>query len=143
MGVVTKFPWGGGEGAVHSRVVASHGLSFTFFPCLMLQKKLMMNGIWARPIIQAAHEIGWFHSKPVRPQTCSALTPQPCPPSYQRRCMPSIPCRNIGRKIRFMQMSEGQKCTLPQNSFIILPVAFGYQKYTPANRAKIVPGATM
>ena len=42
---VMKFPCGGGEGAVHSSVVASHGLSFTFSPCLMLQKKLMMNGI--------------------------------------------------------------------------------------------------
>jgi hypothetical protein len=61
MGVVTKFPCGGGEGAVHSSVVASHGLSFTFLPCLMLQKKLMMNGICARPMVQAAHEIGVFH----------------------------------------------------------------------------------
>ena len=42
--------------------------------------------------------------------------------------MPSIPCRNIGRKMTFMQMSEGQKCTLPQNSFIMRPVAFGNQK---------------
>ena len=56
-----KLPCGGGEGAVHSKVVASQGLSFTFSPCLMLQKKLMMNGIWARPMIQAAHEIGVFH----------------------------------------------------------------------------------
>src|SRR6266446_4465671 len=45
-GVIRKFPCGGGEGAVHSSVVASHGLSLTFLPCLMLQKKLMMNGIW-------------------------------------------------------------------------------------------------
>src|SRR6266567_379339 len=57
MGVWMKFPCGGGEGAVHSSVVASHGLSFTFSPCQMLQKKLTMNGIWARPMIQAAHEI--------------------------------------------------------------------------------------
>src|SRR5947207_1440841 len=64
-GIVTKFPCGGGDGAVHSRVVASHGLSFTFLPCLMLQKKLMMNGIWARPMIQAAQEIGVFHRKAV------------------------------------------------------------------------------
>src|SRR6266436_6626282 len=63
IGVVRKLPCGGGEGAVHSSVVASHGLSFTFSPRLMLQKKLMMNGIWARPMIQAAHEIGWFRSE--------------------------------------------------------------------------------
>src|SRR5437762_13051169 len=44
-GVVRKLPCGGGEGAVHSSVVASHGLSFTFSPCLMLQKNLMMKGI--------------------------------------------------------------------------------------------------
>src|ERR1700757_827465 len=57
-GVIRKFPCGGGDGAVHSNVVASHGLSFTFSPCLMLQKKLMMNGICARPMIHAAHEMG-------------------------------------------------------------------------------------
>src|SRR5919201_3287736 len=122
-----KFPCGGGEGAVHSSVVASHGLSFTFLPCLMLLKKLMMKGICAIPIIQAAHEIGVFHWKPVRPQTCSPASVQPWPPSYQRRCIPSMPCKNIGRKMTFMQMSEGQKCTLPQNSFITRPVAFGNQ----------------
>src|SRR5205823_7378460 len=127
MGVVTKFPWGGGEGAVHSSVVASHGLSLTFLPCLMLQKKLIMKGIWASPMVHAAQEIGVFHWKPVSPQTCSPPNVQPWPPSYQRRCMPSIPCRNIGRKITFIQMSDGQKCTLPQNSFMVRPVAFGNQ----------------
>src|SRR5204863_1868720 len=114
-----KFPCGGGDVAVHSSVVASHGLSFTFLPCLMLQKKLMMNGIWASPMIHAAQEIGVFHWKPVKPQmVCSVATPQPWPPSYQRRCIPAMPCRNIGRKIRFIQMSDGQKCTLPQKSVI-------------------------
>src|SRR5947199_6661129 len=105
---MTKFPCGGGEGAVHSSVVASHGLSFTFLPCLMLQKKLMMKGICAMPMNQAAHEIGPFHSKPVSPHTFAALaTSQFCPPSYQRRCMLSMPCKNIGKKIRFMQMNGG------------------------------------
>src|SRR5213078_4903720 len=138
MGVVTKFPCGGGEGAVHSNVVASHGLSFTFLPCLMLQKKLMMNGIWARPMIQAAHEIGWFHWNPVSPQiVCSFETVHPCPPSYHRRCIPAIPCRNIGRKITFMQMSVGQKCTLPQKSFIFRPVAFGNQNKRRRKRRRL------
>src|SRR5213082_1803475 len=82
-GVVRKFPCGGGEGAVHSSVVASHGLSFTFSPCLMLQKKLMMNGICASPMIHAAHEIGEFHWKPLRPQMCSPARFHPWPPSYQ------------------------------------------------------------
>ena len=94
----------------------------------MLQKKLMMNGICARPITQAAIEIGMFQWNPLRPQTFSAARVQPWPPSYQRRCIPSMPCKNIGRKITFMQMSEGQKCTFPQNSFIFRPVAFGNQK---------------
>src|SRR5436190_2235050 len=123
-----KLPCGGGDGAVHSSVVACHGLSSTFFPYLMLQKKLMMNGIWARPIVQAAHEIGVFHWNPLMPQTCSLPMVQPCPPSYQRRCIPSMPCRNMGREMTFIQMSEGQKWTLPQNSLIIRPVAFGNQK---------------
>ena len=57
-----KLPCPGGEGAVHSKVVASQGLSFsTFFPFQMLWKKLMMNGIWANPMTQAAIEIGVFH----------------------------------------------------------------------------------
>src|SRR3954453_6508848 len=122
-----KFPCGGGEGAVHSNVGASHGLSLTFSPRQMLQKKLMINGSCARPMIHPAHEIGWFHWKPVNPQMCSLETVHPCPPSYQRRCIPAIPCKNIGRKITFMQMSVGQKCTLPQKSFIIRPVALGNQ----------------
>src|SRR5215212_4201616 len=85
-GVVRKFPCGGGEGAVHSSVVASHGLSFTFLPCLMLQKKLMMKGIWASPIVHAAQEIGLFHSNPVSPQTVWSFDRfHPCPPSYHRR----------------------------------------------------------
>src|SRR5207253_4868088 len=113
-----KLPCPGGDGAVHSRVVASQGLSFsTLRPFQMLWKKLMMKGICARPMTQAAIEIGVFHWKPVNPQMCSAETFQPWPPSYQRRCIPSIPCKNIGRKITFMQISDGQKCTLPQNSF--------------------------
>src|SRR5438067_1340485 len=41
---------------------------------------------------------------------CSLAMPQPCPPSYQRRCIPAMPCKNIGRKITFMQISDGQKC---------------------------------
>src|SRR5204863_10072351 len=94
-----KFPCGGGDVAVHSSVVASHGLSFTFLPCLMLQKKLMMKGICASPMIHAAQEIGLFHSKPVNPQTvCAFARVHPCPPSYQRRCIPAMPCKNkIGR----------------------------------------------
>src|SRR5437762_14317298 len=109
MGVVTKFPWGGGEGAVHSNVVASQGLSFTFSPGLMLQKKLMMNGICARPMIHAAHQIGVFHRKPVRRQMCSPERVQHWPPSYQRPRMRSIPCKNIGRQITYMKISDCQK----------------------------------
>src|SRR5204863_8313246 len=109
---MTKFPCGGGEGAVHSSVVASHGLSFTFLPCLMLQKKLMMNGICAIPMIHAAHEMGVFHWNPVRPQTCSPESVQPWPPSYQPPCIPSIPWRNIGRKTQFTQINDDPKCTL-------------------------------
>ena len=42
-----------------------------------------------------------------------------------RRNMPAMPCANIGWKTRFMKINEAQKCTLPQNSFIIRPVIFG------------------
>ena len=79
-------------------------------------------------MIHAAQEMGLFHSKPVNPQTvCAFARVHPCPPSYQRRCIPAMPCKNIGRKIAFMQISVGQKCTFPQNSLIFRPVAFGNQ----------------
>ena len=44
-----------------------------------------------------------------------------------RRSIPAMPCANIGMKTRFMKISEHQKCTLPQNSFILRPVIFGNQ----------------
>ena len=47
-------PWPGGEGAAHSSVVDSHGFLSTAFPHLKLVKKLMMNGIWQSPSVQAA-----------------------------------------------------------------------------------------
>ena len=38
-----------------------------------------------------------------------------------------MPWANMGWKIRFMKINDVQKCTLPQNSLMTLPVAFGYQ----------------
>ena len=38
--------------------------------------------------------------------------------------------------------NEVQKCSFPAQELIMRPVTFGYQKYNPAKRAKIVPGAT-
>src|SRR5947207_15542300 len=100
-----KLPCPGGDGAVHSRVVASQGLSFsTFRPFQMLWKKLMMNGICARPMTQAAIDISVFHWKPVNAQMCSPETLQPCPPTYQCLCILIMPCKNIGREITFFHI---------------------------------------
>src|SRR5918996_5858253 len=55
-GAARKLPCGGGEGAAHSIVVASHGLSPTCCPFQMLQKKLKMKGIWKSAIIHAPHD---------------------------------------------------------------------------------------
>src|SRR5262249_28367581 len=55
-GAVTKLPCGGGDGAAHASVGASHGLSPTFWPWRMLQKKLKMNGSWKSAMIHAPHE---------------------------------------------------------------------------------------
>src|SRR5207253_1669639 len=116
MGAVTKLPCGGGEGAVHSSVVASHGLSFTFSPCLMLQKKLIINGIWASPMTHAAQEIGAFHWKPVNPQIVWSFdTFHPCPPSYQRLCIPAIPCKNIGRNAVAKSIGTVKRIEPPQS----------------------------
>src|SRR5665213_3667213 len=49
IGSVSKLPCPGGDGADHSSVVASHGFLPTFWPPLMLQKKLMMKKIWKNP----------------------------------------------------------------------------------------------
>ena len=50
------------------------------------------------------------------------------PPSYMRRNIPAMPWANIGMNTRFMKMKEQMKCTRPQNSFIMRPVALGNQK---------------
>jgi hypothetical protein len=55
-GATAKLPCGGGEGAAHSIVVASHGLSPIFAPFQMLQKKLKMKGIWKIARIHAPHD---------------------------------------------------------------------------------------
>src|SRR5262245_44955835 len=55
-GGCSKLPCGGGDGAAHSSVVASHGFAPTFFPFFRLMKKLMMNGICATASIQAPHD---------------------------------------------------------------------------------------
>src|SRR5438034_7654157 len=61
---LSKLPCGGGVGVCHSMVVACQGLSEgIFFPCRILQKKLMMNGIWARQRNQAPTETYLF--KPI------------------------------------------------------------------------------
>src|SRR5882724_4396869 len=57
-GALSKFPWGGGVGVCHSRVVACQGLSeVTFLPCLILTKRLIMNGIWDRANPTAAQRM--------------------------------------------------------------------------------------
>src|SRR5438093_13265595 len=54
IGSVRKFPCGGGDGAAHSSVVASHGFRSTALPHLMLMKKLTMKNSWNRPSPHAA-----------------------------------------------------------------------------------------
>src|SRR5437588_8199747 len=132
---LSKLPCGGGVGVCHSSVVAPHGLSeVTYLPFFMLTKKLIMNGIWARPRSHAAHEMCRFISKThcgspttTAPSAGASAPAYVTPPSYMRRDRPAMPCANIGWKIRFMNINEVQKWTLPQNSFINRPVAFGYQ----------------
>src|SRR5206468_2664630 len=51
-----KFPCGGGVGVDHSSVVACQGFSTARSFFRMLQKKLMMNGIWANARPQADQE---------------------------------------------------------------------------------------
>src|SRR5471030_1672401 len=76
IGSVRKLPCPGGDGADHSSVVASHGLLPTGLPHLMLEKKLMMNGIWKSPRLHDAKPITTFHFS-----RC-ALCAYCAPPSY-------------------------------------------------------------
>ena len=122
-----EIPVGRRGGRVHSRVVASHGLMSDLFAAPHAPEEIDDE----RNLRQAHHPRG-NRDRRVPMETAQApylleARVQPSPPSYQRRCMPSMPCKNIGRKITFMQMSEGQKCTFPQKSFILRPVAFGNQ----------------
>jgi hypothetical protein len=66
-------------GVCHSSVVEFHGLSPTFSPCFMLQKRLMMNGICAMPSAMAAQRI----------QMCSDMMSSLKPP------MTSAPARAL------------------------------------------------
>src|SRR5882724_235405 len=120
-GSVRKLPCPGGDGADHSSVVASHGFLSTALPHLMLLKKLMMNGIWHKPSVQAAIPMTMFHFS--RPALCAYIAP----PSYIRRFMPPSPWMNIGMNTRLMQMNDPQKWIAPSMLFIFRPVAFGNQ----------------
>src|ERR1019366_2652656 len=145
-GSCAKFPCGGGVGVCQSSVVARQGLAPTFLPWLMLQNKMMMNGICAMPRRTAAHKITPFNCITLPGKASMAYgtfaIEYSSPPLLMRRNMPLMPCTNIGMNTMFMKANEHQKCTRPQNSFIFRPVIFGNQKYTPAKSAKIVPGAT-
>src|SRR5258705_448958 len=67
-------------------------------------------------MIHAAQEIGLFHSKPVNPQTvCAFARVHPCPPSYQRRCIPAIPCKNIGRNAMVKSIGTVKRMEPPQS----------------------------
>src|ERR1043166_5292880 len=120
-GAAMKLPCGGGDGAAHSIVVASHGLSPHFSPCEMLQKKLMMNGSWKSAMIHAPHDEMTFRC------STGCANAYDAPPSNSRRDTPASPSLNIGMKITFMQTSDPQKWIFPSVSFIFRPVAFGYQ----------------
>ena len=111
---------GGGDGAVHSRVVACQGFWSTFFPKKMLQKKLRMNGICARPKNHALIEIKTFSG-------CMGWACAYCTGSYRRRETPARPRMNIGIKIQLIKMNEKRKWIFPSTSFILRPVTFGNQ----------------
>src|SRR6185503_12811870 len=120
-GVPRKLPCGGGEGADYSIVVASHGFSPTFSPFQMLQKKLKMKGSWKSAMIHAPHDDTTFQCR----TGCAKASVAPL--SNRRRETPASPMMNIGMKMAFMQTSDPTKWILPSVSFILRPVAFGYQ----------------
>src|ERR1700730_15230981 len=114
IGSVRKLPGPGGEGADHSRVVASHGFLSTTAPHLMLVKKLMMNGIWNNPIAHAATPMTRFSFTGVIPwprmfANTTLLCAYCAPPSYIRRFIQARPCANMGMNTMLMQMNVPQK----------------------------------
>src|SRR5207249_4169916 len=67
-------------------------------------------------MIHAAQEIGLFHSNPVNPQTvCAFARFHPCPPSYQRRCIPAMPCKNIDSKPAVKSIGSLKRIEPPQS----------------------------
>ena len=56
-----------------------------------------------------------------------------------RRGWPSSPMRNIGKKVRLKKMNIPQKWICPSFLFMVLPVIFGSQKYSPPKNAKTRP----
>src|SRR4051794_38960382 len=103
IGSVRKLPCPGGDGADHSRVVASHGFLSTSLPHLMLLKKFTMNGSCARPSVHAAMPMMTLYF------SSSLLCAYCMPPSYIRRFMPPSPWMNIGMNTMLMAMNDTQK----------------------------------
>ena len=90
-GALAKLPCGGGVGVCHSRVVACHGLSEPAgLPCLMLQKKLMMKGICARPRPNRRPQDEHVHVHQAVAQSANDAAPRPrCAPRSNWRRRPT------------------------------------------------------
>src|SRR5262249_62169252 len=101
---------GGGDGADHSIVVASHGLSPTFSPFRMLQKKLKMKGIWKSARIHAPQDEMTFRWR------TGCANAYLAPPPNRRREAPASPTTNNGRKTRFIQTNPANKRHFPSIS---------------------------
>merc|ERR1711991_102909 len=96
-----------GEGAAHSIVVESQGFLEAFSPENRDIKIFTIKGICARPRQKAEIDINSFHSK--TPLACA----YDCPPSASLLETPAKPWMNMGIKIPFININEGQKCNLP------------------------------
>ena len=49
MGISSKFPCGGGDGATHSSVLACHGFTVALRPAKILHTKFTAKMIWEKP----------------------------------------------------------------------------------------------
>ena len=81
----------------------------------------MMKKIWKKPSAQAPCDMVRFQCR------TSCAWAYSAPPSHSRRFTPASPWMNIGMNTTLMAMNDPTKWILPSTSFIIRPVAFGYQ----------------
>src|SRR3972149_4329828 len=100
--MTSKLLWGGGDGGVHSNVLAAQGFEAAFSPAQRLQRKLTTKGSWPKkrriaPIVMKMLS-GW-----------SGFRKSHCRGFAVRRLIPPAARKNMGKKTALKNTKVIQK----------------------------------